>query len=153
MNRKSLIMVLLVSIMVIPITASAGALVIREPALWNDGELYRTVLTPKDLPDKAPDHSFDKLYNFDGSGLTGQRSVADAAPGDKDYNGGRWMVFAVTFTELGKSIHDSDDNGEVDFELMSEEMVLHHKMLGHLTISEEPVRVFECPMIKIKDNA
>ena len=133
----------------VPIS-SAEATVIHQGAVWNDGQLYGTVLTPTLLPDNAPDISFDKLYNFDNSGLRGQRSVSDAAPGDRDYNGGRWMIFAVTFTSLGKSIHDPDGDGVVNVELKSEEKVLEHEILGHIVISDEPIKRFECPLIPAK---
>lgn len=132
-------------------TASSRAIPVFGGAIWNDGKLWGTVLTPTDLPTKAPDNSFDKLYNFDDSGLKGQRSVSEAAPGDKDYNGGRWMVLAVTFTALGKSIHDPDGDGMVNFELTSDSDVLHHEELGHLIISEEPVKLFECPLVPAKE--
>lgn len=133
-----------------PPTAAAGATPVHDGVIWVDGDLYGTVLTPTELPDTAPDKSFDALYNFDASGLGGQRSVAEAAPGDRDYNGGRWMVFAVSFTELGISIHDSDGDGQVNFELTSEEAVLAHEALGHLVISEDPVVFFECPLTRAR---
>lgn len=148
--KRIIVMAVLIGIFIAMSPAvSAKATVVREGAIWNDGELFGTVLTPTELPDNAPDHSFDKLYNFDGSGLTGQRSVADAAPEDSDFNGGRWMVFPVTFTDLGISIHDPDGDGVVNFELTSEEQVLMHQSLGHILISEEPARLFVCPMIKL----
>ncbi|MFQ5839072.1 MAG: hypothetical protein ACE5HJ_09890, partial [Thermoplasmata archaeon] len=90
---------------------SAKATPVFGGAIWNDGQLWGTVLTPALLPGKAPASSFDTLYNFAGSGLSGQRAVSDAAPGDRDYNGGRWMVFAVTFTAEGKAVHDPDGDG------------------------------------------
>jgi hypothetical protein len=131
--------------------ASAGATVIHQGAIWNDGTLYGTVLTPTDLPDNTPEDSLDKLYNFGSSGLTGQRSVSETAMGDTDYNGGRWMVFAITFTDAGKVIHDPDGNGVVNFELKSDQDVLHHKDLGHIVISREPVKRFVCPLLKLNN--
>lgn len=129
--------------------ASAGATVVRQGAIWNDGTLYGTVVTPTNLPDDTPVLSLDKLYNFDNSGLTGQRSVSEAAIGDTDYNGGRWMVFAATFTDTGKSVFDTNANGVVDFELKSDGEVLYHQSLGHIIISEEPVKRFVCPLFKL----
>lgn len=111
-------------------------------AIWCDGELFGVTLTPKDLPMKGP---FDALYNFGGSGLSGQRSVSESKPGDRDYNGGRWVVLPVTFTELGLSIHDPDGDGAVNFELTSDAQILQHQALGHLTIGD-PVRYFVCPL-------
>ena len=154
MKRKAIIIAAFFLVLMIGMlpAVSAKAIVVREGAIWNDGMLYRTVLTPTDLTStNAPDHSYDILYNFDDSGLAGQRSVADAAPGDKDYNGGRWKVYAVTFTALGIAVHDTNNDGTVDFELTSDEMVLHHVTLGHITISDDPVKMFVCPMIKLKN--
>lgn len=155
MKGKAIMIAVILLILIVGMlpTASAKATVVRGGAIWNDGTLYRTVLTPTDLTKtNAPDHSYDILYNFDGSGLTGQRAVADAAPGDTDYNGGRWKVFAVTFTAIGIEVHDTDNDGNVNFELTSDEMVLHHVTLGHITISDDPVKMFVCPMIKLKDQ-
>lgn len=152
MNGKAIIvMALSVAVLAMAPAASAKATPVFSGAIWNDGNLWGTVLTPTDLPDSAPDWSFDKLYNFADSGLSGQRSVSEAAPGDRDYNGGRWMVFAVTFTDLGKAVHDPDGDGIVDFELTSDAMVLEHRDLGHLEISDEPVRRFVCPLVPAKN--
>lgn len=136
--------------------ASDKATVVRDPAIWNEGTLYRTVLTPTDLPFHEQNaHSFDIIYSFVDKahgGLDGQRSVADAAPGDPGYNGGRWMVYEVNFTAAGRAVHDPDNDGVVNFELQNSTMVLQHAdVLGHLTISPEPVKYFVCPMIKIKE--
>jgi hypothetical protein len=113
-------------------------------AIWADGELYGTVATPTELPDKGPK---DGLYNF--IGLEGQRAVAEAKPGDKDYNGGRWQVYLLNFTDAGKAVHDPDNDGIVNFELTSWEMVEHHIGLGHLE-SAGMGPSFVCPLIKKK---
>jgi hypothetical protein len=42
------------------------------------------------LPDSAPEESFDILYHF--PDCDDCAAVSDAAPGDTDYNGGRWIV-------------------------------------------------------------
>jgi hypothetical protein len=39
--------------------ASTSEALVTGPAFYVDGELYRTVGTPTDLPLSAPDHSFD----------------------------------------------------------------------------------------------
>jgi hypothetical protein len=51
--------------------------------------LYGSVVAPNSLPDKG---KFDELYVFPGTEFT---IVSDAAPGDRDYNGGRWHVNLV----------------------------------------------------------
>jgi hypothetical protein len=58
-------------------------------AFYVDGVRYRTVGTPTDFGGTgAPAHSYDRIYVL-GDGLV---NVAEAKPGDRDYNGGRWMV-------------------------------------------------------------
>jgi hypothetical protein len=80
------------------------------------------------------------------SGLMGQRAVSSAAPGDRDYNGGRWSVQMVSFTTTGIAVHDPDGDGNVNFELTSETEVLAHQLLGHITIMDANF-YFECPLI------
>jgi hypothetical protein len=126
-------------------TVFAGGATRVRAAVWAHGELYDTVITPTSFV-APPEHSTDAIYSFMMSGLTGQRSVADAAPGDRDYNGGRWDVQVVTFTALGISVHDGDGDGYVDFELSSEAEVLAHEALGHLVINEANF-YFECPLL------
>jgi hypothetical protein len=96
MHRKTLA-VLLAVIAVLSTTAVVSANgaggVSPGPAFYVDGEMYRTVATPNDLSGTgAPDHSYDIIYD-----IPGQLNVAEAAPGDRDYNGGRWMVHALAY--------------------------------------------------------
>ncbi len=114
--------------------------------IWADGEIWDTVVTPATF--KPPNNlkSVDKLYVFDTSGLVGQRPVGEAAPYEKDYNGGRWWVHEVVFTEAGIAAHDPDNDGMVNFELMSDEQLLTHLGLGHFTITPTST-YFVCPLI------
>jgi hypothetical protein len=131
-------------LLTVTLPTSAGA-TRAEEALWADGEIWDTILTPAKF--KAPNNlkSVDKLFVT--MNLGGQRPVAEAAPYEKDYNGGRWWVQAVEFTALGLSIHDPDSDGIANFELTSDDAVLHHMMLGHLTIAPTDV-FFVCPLIQ-----
>jgi hypothetical protein len=83
-------------------TALGGAFVAQNAVMYVDGVQYRTVDTPAFYNEKAgaaPAHTWDTLYVFPSSETTFfQLHVADAAPGDRDYNGGRWIVKAVFFT-------------------------------------------------------
>lgn len=117
-----------------------------ENAIWANGDLYGTVLTDTGF-NTPPANSTDTLYNFGMSGLSGQRAVSVSAPGDTDYNGGRWSVKAVAFTTQGMAVHDPDGNGVVNFELKSEDDVLKHAALGHITIMDTGI-YFECPLIR-----
>ena len=88
---------------------------------WADGTAYRTVVTPSKLPNKGPK---DGLYVFDG--LNGQSPVSESKPGDADYNGGRWQVYVLEFTEEGLAAHDANGDGAADLELTSWEEVHMH---------------------------
>ena len=107
------------------------------PALsfYVDGERYRTIATPTDLSNTgAPDHSFDRIYAL-GPGLI---NVAEAKPGDTDYNGGRWMVIPVTWHVPAEQLTDADT-----IEQYAED--------GKLSFGE-PTTFFVCPVINVPRN-
>jgi hypothetical protein len=128
--------------------SSAAATVNLNPVLWHDGVLYGTVATPTDLPSSAPQSSFDKLYNFGQSGLSGQRSVIESAPGFADFNGGRWLVMPVTFTQSGLAVYDTNSDGVIDVEFMSMEQVDAAADAGYVVIAD-PVKRFVCTVNKL----
>ena len=142
-NRLTIILAVALSLMWVA-AAHAGAMRVAE-AIWAHGQIYDTVITPTSFV-SPPEQSTDTIYNFSMSGLTGQRSVADAAPGDPDYNGGRWIVMLPVFTELGTQVHDADGDGMVDFELMAADEVANHVALGHIDVFPADF-YFECPML------
>ena len=111
------------------------------PAFYVDGQIYRTVATPTDLSGTgAPDHSFDVIY-----AIEGQLNVAQAAPGDTDYNGGRWMVIAVSFLpsyQAALAGYDTNNSGTFD----STEEIQGAVNGGAATLKDTGVR-FECPVV------
>ena len=119
-----------------------------EDAIWGDGVTWDTVLTPTSFK-HAPSHSVDLLYNFGMSGLSGQRAVSSNVPGDREYNGGRWWVQMVVFTDQGLLAHDPDGDGVANFELKSAAAVVDHIALGHIEVFETAT-YFECPLIRSK---
>lgn len=120
--------------------ATAGAGGVTGPAFYVDGTLYRTVGTPTDFSGTgAPDHSFDTIYEFGGL----QMNVAEAAPGDRDYNGGRWRVQVLDFTDYGAAVSTYDVNGSGNFD--SAEEVEAAIAGGAATTSAGPS--FSCPVI------
>jgi hypothetical protein len=131
---------LLFTLTITPLNASAQ---VGPPGgtIWADGIAFQTVATPSMLPNKGPK---DGIFAF--NGLEGQASVAEAKPGDRDYNGGRWQVYVLTFTEEGLAAHDADQDGVADFQLTDWETVQQHINLGHFTMSMGPS--FVCPMIR-----
>ena len=126
------------------LTAPAAlAGVSREPAFYVDGTTYRTVGTPTDLSGTgAPAHSFDTIYEFGGA----QPNVATAAPGDPGYNGGRWMVHALSFPSgYAAAVAAGDSNGSGDLD--SDEEIAAAIAAGAAT-DAGVVKQFVCPVIK-----
>jgi len=89
---------------------------------------YRTVGTPADLP---PHGKFDTIYVLGGN----LASVAESAPGDQDFNGGRWEVRKVTFVTIPPT------------QFTNAEQVKAAEQSGQIQISGV-VRRFECPLIR-----
>jgi hypothetical protein len=91
--------------------AQAG---VSGPAFWIDGTVYRTVATPTDLSGTgAPASTYDAIYSFAGN----QRNVAEAGPGDTDFNGGRWQVYELAFPSgyaAALASGDQNGNGQID---------------------------------------
>lgn len=125
--------------------APGGSGGVTGPAIYVDGTAYRTVGTPTDLANTgAPDHSFDTIYDFGGL----QMNVATAAPGDKGYNGGRWQVHALVFSDypgaLADGAVDMNGNGVLD----SDEEVQAAIVEGYAS-DAGIVKSFECPVIPL----
>lgn len=137
--------ILLVSIA--PVFAPASK---ASDVIWADGQIWDTVLTPATFKTPKNLKSVDVLLVFDNSGLMGQRPVAEAAPYEDDYNGGRWWVCQVAFTPAGLAVHDLDGDGWVDFELMSDDEALAHYGLGHLTVMPTNT-YFVCPLVTFEE--
>jgi hypothetical protein len=126
---------------------AAGAGGVTGPAIYVDGVTYRTVGTPTaDAFPKtgAPEHSYDTIYDFGGL----QNSVATAAPGDPGFNGGRWMVHALSFTDYGAAVAAYDTNGSGDLDSDEEVMAAINGGIGGAT-DLGVVKMFECPLIKV----
>jgi hypothetical protein len=133
------------ALVLVPTTAhAAGAGGVSGPAFYVDGIRYRTVATPNDLSKTgAPAHAFDVIYDFGGA----QLNVATAAPGDADYNGGRWMVHALAFPSgygAAVSAGDADGDGvlDSDAELMA-------AIQAGTAVDVGVVKSFTCPVIPL----
>jgi hypothetical protein len=123
-----------------------GAGGVGGPAFYVDGVRYRTVGTPTDLSHtRAPAHSFDTLYDLGGAQPL---NVAEAAPGDRDYNGGRWMVHRIVFSNYAGAITDPAVDRNNNDVLDSDAEVLAAIAGGYAT-DAGVVRQFVCPVIKI----
>src|ERR1051326_7600216 len=98
-------------------------------SFYIDDVQYRTVGTPTDFTNTgAPSFTFDKIYNLGGNGLV---NVADAKPGDTDFNGGRWAVYAVTWHVT-------------PWQMTNDGEVLAAAQAGDISISANPVKEFFC---------
>jgi hypothetical protein len=134
---------------VLAVLASAGSAIaggsggVSGPALYVDGQLYRTVGTPTDLSKTgAPANSFDTIYEFFGL----QLNVATAAPGDPGYNGGRWRVHGLNFADYPAAVaaFDTNDSGNLD----SDEEINAALAAGAAT-DIGMIKSFECPVIHL----
>ena len=118
------------------VTVAASAVAAGGPpslSFYVDDVRYRTVGTPTDFSGTgAPASTYDKIYAL-GDGLI---NVAEAKPGDRDFNGGRWMVLPITWSA-----------GVTPVQLTNAEDVEAWADLGLLTIATTPARQFLCPVI------
>lgn len=126
------------------VAAAGGAGGATGPAFYVDGQLYRTVNTPTDLAGTGgPDSSFDTIYQFFGVQAF---NVATAGPGDSGYNGGRWRVHGLQFSDYPAAVAAFDANHSGDFD--SDEEVTAALDAGAAT-DIGVVTSFVCPVIKL----
>lgn len=90
-NTFSVLAVAVLTVGLLAGPASAEGSPIVPDAIWADGELHGTILLGP-LPYRDNDHSFDQLFL-----VPGQQAVAEAAPDNPAYKGGRWLPVPVTW--------------------------------------------------------
>ena len=96
-------------------------------AFYVDDVRYRTVGTPTDFfGTGAPASTYDRIFNL-GTGI----NVAEAKPGDTDFNGGRWLVYTVTWYTA-------------PVQYTNVEQIYAADEAGLLTINWTPVKSFFC---------
>ncbi len=95
--------------------------------IYANDELFTGVNAPGDLPNHG---KFDTIYVL-GSGLM---PVSDSAPGDTDYNGGRWEVRFITWLTIPATQFTNDH--QIDMAVAA----------GQIQVGDV-VRRFECPLI------
>jgi hypothetical protein len=72
--------------------------------VYADGEAWGTKgTTTLPAPNENNAQSFDKLFSFT-NGVNGQLPVAEAAPGNPNYNGGRWSGQSVTWNDPNNAV-------------------------------------------------
>jgi hypothetical protein len=103
-------------------------------AFYVDDVRYRTVGTPTDFFETgAPESTYDAIYAL-GNGLI---NVAESKPGDTDFNGGRWLVYEVTFVNIAPT------------QFTNVEDLLDAADAGDIWINPEPVKSFLCPVAPV----
>jgi hypothetical protein len=151
LRRSSLITVVVVLLLALVAVLPAAAQQPNfGPAIYADGKAWGTKgLSALPQPNDAMLKSFDKLFMITNSNNPdGQLAVAEAAPRNPAYNGGRWYAQTVEWTADGFAAH-----GIVPI-LKSYEDVMLHASLGHLTITpgspDDGPDFFECPLLPVK---
>jgi hypothetical protein len=89
----------------------------------------RTVVPPA----RTPQEGRDNFYAFPSGAATGQKGVVGVVPGDRDYHGGHWVFFAVTFNVT-------------PYLLTSEAAVLTAAAAGDVSITRVAANDFRCPI-------
>lgn len=100
---------------------------------YYDDTIVRTVVPPSTFPNEGRDN----FYGFPDGAAAGQKGVVAVAPGDKDYHGGHWKFFAVTF-----------NGGVTPYLLTSEQAILDAEEAGDVTVTRIPQNDFLCPIQK-----
>jgi len=139
--RKFILLTAIVCLTAAAAFAQGGPLGPPHGNIWADGYAYQTIGTPTAL---GPGPK-DGLFVF--QGLDGQSAVSESKPGDQDYNGGRWQVYFVEYTESGLAHFDQNNDGVADYELKSWEMVEEYIGEGFLQRAGLGVSL-ECPLIR-----
>ena len=121
-----------------PVTADAS----NSPALpgrvYADDRLFATRdATDLPPPSDGNEHSFDEIYVFQGDSAEGQFPVAEAAPGEQDFNGGRWSVTVVEWTTDPVLVTSDDD-------------IHAREAAGEISVVAEGARYFECPLVQLR---
>jgi hypothetical protein len=142
--RKAAVVVVLATGGVAAVGVAPASAGVGGPAFYVDGQLYRTVGTPTDLSGSgAPAHSWDVIYEFFGV----QLNVAEAAPGDRDYNGGRWQVHGLAFPDgYAAAVADGDADGDVVLDSTAE---VAAALAAGSAVDTGVIKQFVCPAIRL----
>ena len=137
MKNKLLVMILVAALLIVAAVPAFAAGPNFGPAIYADDETWGTKGTT-DLPAPTENNrqSFDGLFKFPGGEIQGQLPVAEAAPGNPNYNGGRWIEYTVTW--IGTP------------ELVTSYAQLHAlEEAGAVSITETG-NYFQCPLLPVK---
>jgi hypothetical protein len=116
-------------------------------ALYGDGEVWGTKgTTTLPAPNANNIQSFDNLYvitNFNDPNAM-QLPVSEAAPGNPNYNGGRWYLHTVTWTQAGFMAY-----GGFAPVVKSEDEIRYNEQMGYLVVTPGDA-FFQCPLLPVK---
>ena len=118
------------------------------PLSWADCQLFDGVVTPTDLPVEG---NFDELYMNPGGFKDGVNLISDSKPGDPDYNGGRWQVHALQFSNYQGALNDDGVDMNNNDVLDSAEEVRAAMDAGYAS-DAGVVKSFVCPVIKFPQS-
>lgn len=96
--------------------------------IYAHNEAYRTIGTPTNLPEHG---DFNTIYALGGA----LANVSEAAPGDRDWRGGRWEVRPITWVKIGPTQYTNAED------------IVAAAGRGDISIGNV-VKRFECPLIK-----
>jgi len=122
------------------------------PGLWADGQTWGSKGTTE-LPAPTAHNigSYDPLFVIiNSNNPDGQMPVAEAAPGNVAFNGGRWLTYTAWWTDDGFAAY-----GTVPVITSYADLLVYH-MYGYLDFelgSPEggPPPYFQCPLLPVKE--
>ncbi len=137
MKKKILALTFVVALLIVSVVPAFANAPNFGEAIYADDAAWGTKGTA-DLPAPTDNNrqSFDGLFKFPGDAADGQLAVAEAAPGNPHYNGGRWIEYNVTWNTTP--------------ELVTSYAQLHAlEQDGAVTI-EATGNYFQCPLLPVK---
>lgn len=137
-RRRYLRTSLVASGLALGLGAASGPVTAEPPGfggrIYGDGALWATKgVADLPLPTDKNEQSYDMLFTH-----PDYVPVSEAAPGNRHYNGGRWAVHPLTWHGDSK-------------QLTSYHEVMEYVKAGELSVSEEPVDAFECPLVRLNE--
>ncbi len=136
---------LLAALVIAPVPALANP---GQPSfserVYGDGVAWGTKgTTSLPAPNAHNVQSFDKLFVIT-NGVDGQLPVAEAAPGNVNYNGGRWFTHTVTWKSNPVLL---TSYAQIMDYLESEQLVIAEGAPGG---PGSPPDFFQCPLLPVK---
>ena len=121
-----------------------------EPSVYGDGKAWGTKAAAiLKAPTEKNMHSYDGLYVII-NGSQGQLPVAEAAPGNRMFNGGRWIVYTTTWTQTGLDYYEGSPPVLMSFADLWMEYMDGNLVFVQGSFEGGPPPYFECPLLPVK---